>query len=157
MPGPPPKPLALKLADGNPGKRALNMDEPKPPPGRVDPPMNLTMGGCRYWEELSPIVLAMGTLTPADVQAFADMCNDRALCEELRKDIARNGATFTLQTESGEVERARPQVGMLNMAAVRVRAADDRFGLNPSGRSRIRVERETKAADPLTEFARKSG
>src|SRR5690349_18593228 len=69
-----PQSTALKVLRGNPSKTKLNQHEPKPPQGVVNQPESLSNAAAVVWDEIAPIALAMGTLTTADTQAFATLC-----------------------------------------------------------------------------------
>ncbi len=126
-----PKPTALKVLQGNPGKRHLNDREPKPPEGPVERPDYLSAGAIVVWEEEAPTALAMGTLTKADRRAFATMCELIAL--------------FQMNAKKDE-----PSPTVAVNAANSLKAYFDYFGLNPSGRSRIKVP---KPEAPVSKWA----
>jgi phage terminase small subunit len=113
-----PRPTALKILRGNPGKRPLNPAEPQPPPGPIEMPAGLAPDARQVWAAIAPICLGMGTLTPADVLAFARHCelearwkvkvqtNDLASILALSRELRSSGACFGLDPSS----RARIQV-----------------------------------------------
>jgi hypothetical protein len=125
-----PKPTSLKVLQGNAGKRPLNDAEPKPE-GEVVRPAFLTAGAVAVWEKEAPVCLAMGTLTAADVRAFAAMCE---LCARFQANAAREEPS---------------DAAMVNMANS-LKAYFDFFGMTPSGRSRIRIP---KAKEPESKWA----
>ena len=69
-----PKPTALKLLEGNPGKRPINEHEPIPPKGTVKCPTWLEPEAKKERKRLAPSLEAMGVLTQADLTAFAGYC-----------------------------------------------------------------------------------
>ena len=77
------------------------------------------------WNELEPILSAARVLTIADRTALALLCDDYQ----------------RVRTDPDDFK-----------ARDRVRRMLCEFGLTPSSRSRIRVEPEKKAVDPLDEF-----
>src|SRR5262245_35297650 len=93
-----PKPTALKLLQGNPGKRKLNQHEPKPPQGDVKPPESTSKAALAVWAEMAPIALAMGTLTTADVAAFARYCELEATARLASAEKDREGFSVFLFT-----------------------------------------------------------
>jgi phage terminase small subunit len=107
-----PKPTALKVLQGNPGKRALPKDEPTPTGKATKPKWLKANKGGRVWDEYAPIVDAMGLLTDADTETFARWC---VLAAEFRK----NTDDFT----------------PAKMA--RMDSLEQRFGLDPSARARL--------------------
>src|SRR5574337_1469176 len=75
MRGRPPKPTALKLVAGNPGKRSMNKQEPDPTYLQdLTPPAWLRDDAKAVWSEIAPIMSAAKLLTEVDVQAFAMGC-----------------------------------------------------------------------------------
>lgn len=76
-----PKPRALKIVTGNPGKRPLG--EPEfVPAGPVEKPGFLKPEESRIWDTYAPELIRMGTLTSADVHQFAAYCGLAAMLEE---------------------------------------------------------------------------
>ena len=71
MRGRKPKPTALKLIEGNPGKRAINGQEPMPPASLPDCPQHLTTEARAEWQRLAEILNGIGLLTQVDRAAMA--------------------------------------------------------------------------------------
>ena len=167
MPSPRPKPTALKLISGNPGKRAINKREPKPKREIPSCPSHLSDSGKVAWGRLSVILDRMGVMTEADSFALERLCDcytDILRCREL---IARDGHTYSSITtrttsEEGEVTtvqevksllKANPAVAMLRAADAQFKSYLIEFGLTPAARSKIHATPDDdKKADPLTEF-----
>lgn len=75
MRGRPPKPTALKLVAGNPGKRPLNKQEPDPIYLQdLTAPTWLPPDAAGVWDEMAPMAAKNKLLTEVDVQAFAMGC-----------------------------------------------------------------------------------
>jgi len=55
-------PTAIKVCRGNPGKRAINIHEPKPPPAALSPPAILGDAGVEKWNDIAPLLSRMGVL-----------------------------------------------------------------------------------------------
>lgn len=77
-----PKPTALKILEGNPGKRPLNENEPIPPKGNIKCPTWLLPEAKKEWKRLAPSLEAMGVLTMADLTAFEGYCQAYARWKE---------------------------------------------------------------------------
>ena len=121
-----PKPTALKLLEGNPGKRPLPENEPTPPDGDVVRP-RMRKRAAEVWEQYAPMVIEMGLLTPVDVPAFAMLC---ALVAEAQKD---------------------PE----SMAAARIARMESlfsRFGMDPSSRARLGGVARQPTKNPFREL-----
>lgn len=109
MPGPPPKPTALKIAAGNPGHRPLNLSEPKPTIGRPKMPSHLSEYARQEWRRVVPQLLEMGVLTVVDGPMLALYCEAYAEYVKATEEIQRDGLTF--RTESGLIKQ-NPAVGI---------------------------------------------
>ena len=93
-----PKPTALKLLQGNPGKGKLNVHEPKPPEGEANQHEDISGLAQKVWDELAPIASHMGTLTPADVASFTTLCELEATRRVASKQKDAEGFTPFLMT-----------------------------------------------------------
>ncbi len=76
MPGRPPKPTALKLLQGNPGKRPLPKGEPRPPVG-CEPPANLTKRARGVWDR-GDVSLALARMLHSYYIQFGGTPSSRA-------------------------------------------------------------------------------
>ena len=74
MAGRPPKPTHLKVLEGNPGKRALNKDEPKPQAKIPSCPSHLDKEAKAEWRRISKELLQLNLLTAIDRAALAAYC-----------------------------------------------------------------------------------
>jgi phage terminase small subunit len=127
MAGRPPKPTALKLLQGNPGRRPLNTQEPKPPPGAEMPEALLgDPVAVKNWKTYAPKLTALGILTEVDARAFGRLC--RLWAEE-------DGRTKMLDPETGLRLPSDPRL------LAEIRQLEERFGMNPSSRVKLKVEK----------------
>jgi P27 family predicted phage terminase small subunit len=137
MPGPAPKPSALKLIDGNPGKRKLPANEPEPAYlNDLTPPAHLSEAGAAVWSEIAPRLRAAMLLTEIDTLSLEWLCeaaaqHRRATAEIGDKLIARNAETGSLSPS--------PWLIVQSMAFKRAKVLCDSFGMNPAARSRVVV------------------
>jgi P27 family predicted phage terminase small subunit len=143
--GPKPQSTATKIAAGNPGRRRLNEDEPIPPPGEVLAPSWMSEQAKRIWAASAPVLSAMKVLTTADVLFFARYCETFARWLELQDFLMRKGAkgtTYATRDEKGKVRYVHelPQAAEFRRLSEILIRMEDRFGMNPSARSRIRIE-----------------
>ena len=129
-----PKPTALKLLEGNPGKRPLNKREPTPPKGRITCPDWLEPEAKKEWKRLAPSLEAMGVLTVTDTMAFAGYCQAYARWKEAEEFISKHGSIF--KTPSGYVQQV-PQVSIAQQNLKIMQSFCSEFGLTPATRSRI--------------------
>lgn len=150
--GPAPQPTALRVLRGNPGKRPLNAEEPKPralPPKR---PTWLTGEARKKWDELVPELERLGLLTIVDGAALAGLCQAWKDYVECTRFIKKHGRTFT--TESGYIV-PRPEVAIAQKALQAIKAFAAEFGLTPSSRSRLRTPQPERSEDEYEEFRRR--
>lgn len=139
-PGPAPKPTALRKLQGNPGKRGLNRNEPKPDADSIDKPYGLATHHkhvAKLWDELAPELQQLGILTNIDTMAFRLMLHHYDLAIQAVNQVQREGLT---RRDENNVERKNPalQIFRDNSAAYRRYAAE--FGVTPSSRSRLDVQ-----------------
>ena len=131
--GRPPKPTAVKELEGNPGKRKLNKNEPKPRKNSPACPPWLIPEAKKEWRRLSKQMEKLGTLTEVDMAAFAGYCQSYARWKEAEDVITQHGPIY----KSSNGVQQLPQVNMAqNYLKVMARLAEQ-FGLTPSSRSRI--------------------
>ncbi len=155
--GPAPKPTNLKVLAGNPGKRELNMNEPKPEIEKElpKPPAFLSTYAKKEWKRIAPVLHDMGLLTKADYAALAGYCQcyDRWVTAEktIRAKMKANKGQLTFATESGYVQQI-PEIGISNQAMKEMRNFAKEFGLTPSSRTNLHVEKPLEETDPLVEF-----
>ena len=129
-----PKPTALKVLEGNPGKRPLNGHEPIPPKGELKCPSWLLPEAKKEWKRLASSLEAMGVLTMADLTAFAGYCQAYARWKEAEEFITQHGSIF--KTPSGYVQQV-PQVSIAQQNLKIMQSFCSDFGLTPATRARI--------------------
>lgn len=144
--GPKRRPNTLQLLHGVTRKDRLNPHEPKPPELPVERPETLSEAAKVEWDALSPICLAMGTLTAADVPAFAALCELQATLHQASRQ--KDGDGFQVFSETGNVHGA---IRLERETATALRPFYDYFGMTPSGRARLTVPK--KADEPVSKWA----
>jgi P27 family predicted phage terminase small subunit len=150
--GRPSKPTALKVVQGNAGKRPLNKREPKPKADRPRCPPHLSPKAKTAFKNVSNLLADMGVLTIADGMALEMLCDAYAEWRDLRKAVESHGATYTTTGTSGDVVvKARPEVAMAADAWKRVKAMASEFGLTAASRTKIQTNKPEET-DPLQEF-----
>lgn len=131
MPGRPPKPTALKLATGNPGKRPLNLQEPKPTVGLPDPPAWLPDSAKPHYLRLGAQLVATKVMTMSDGDALAWLAYLTAAAVE-------------------KIGEGKQPVMLIK----ELRSHRAEFGMSPSGRVRIRVAEPEKKESNVSRFLR---
>jgi len=139
MRGRKPKPTRLKLITGNPGKRALNMDEPRPDAQVPECPAELSPAARREWDRLVGDLSKLRLLTNLDRAALAAYCGAYALWAEATEAIQKFGAM--VKSPSGYPIQS-PYVSIANRQAELMMRIAGEFGFTPASRSRIATPRE---------------
>jgi P27 family predicted phage terminase small subunit len=150
----PTKPTALKLVAGNPGKRALNKQEPDPTYlCDLTPPAWLAPDAAQVWNEMAPLAAKAKLLTEVDVQAFAMGCvaiaqyrlaTRRTGEDAVKRKLAVDdkGNTFT-DGEGQPVyagEHINPWALVQSMTFKQAMLVFDKFGMTPQARTRIALQ-----------------
>ncbi len=152
--GRPPKPTSIKVLEGNPGKRALPKNEPKPPVGEVALPRPLQGNALAAWGRLVPLLQSMRVLSLADAEKLALGCEALGDYLDLRARIKKVGRVYTTITITGcKVYRPRPEVAMMTDAWKKASTILSEFGLSPSARSKVQAIVEEEE-DPFAQFLR---
>lgn len=142
-----PKPTAIKELEGNPGKRQLNTNEPKPT-GAAPCPEWLEDDAKTEWFRLSEQMERLGILTEVDMAAFAGYCQSYARWKAAEEFITRHGAI--VKTPSGYWQQV-PQVSIAQQYLKQMNKFCEQFGLTPASRSRIVTDSGTDESDDLME------
>jgi P27 family predicted phage terminase small subunit len=128
------RPTRLKLLTGNPGKRALNANEPTPEPAIPECPVELGPVARREWDRLVIELSALRMLTHLDRAALAAYCGAYAMWAEATEAIQKYGTM--VKSPSGYPQQS-PYVSIANrQAEIMMRIASE-FGFTPASRSRI--------------------
>lgn len=143
-----PKPTALKVLEGNPGKRKLNTNEPVPVRGKNPPkcPDWLEDEAKAEWKRLAKNLFELGVLTEFDIQAFASYCQAYARWREAEEFITQHGSI--VKTKNGMWQQV-PQVSIAHQNQRIMLQAAAEFGLTPSSRARIIADQESKGTDEM--------
>ena len=157
MPGPPPKPTHLKLVTGNPGRRPLNKNEPKPERKLSSPPDELYEDAKIEWRRVAKELHRLGLLTVIDRAALAAYCQaygrwivaERALAEVAKRDLLTHG--LLIKTTNGNAIQ-NPLVGTANKAMLAMMRCASEFGMTPAARSRISSPQGADLTNPFAEF-----
>lgn len=137
MSGRPPKPSALKLVAGNPGKRATNAAEPEPMLlNDLKPPKHLSARSAAVWKEVAPMLRRLQVLTEADVIALEMLCDQVADYRHARK---QRGDDFVVKSPRGSEMLSQWMVSA-QMASKRAESFMSKFGMDPVSRSKVMIE-----------------
>lgn len=142
-----PKPTALKLLTGADKKHPerLNDREPRLEPGLPPAPRELTPRAKREWRRLGRLLLAANIPTELDALALGALCQSYARWIEAQEAIARTG--LLVRGDKG-IPRINPLLAISRDCQAEYTRLLTEFGMTPSSRSRIRVEK----AEEVDEF-----
>jgi P27 family predicted phage terminase small subunit len=136
----PAKPTALKILEGNPGKRPLNKNEPKPQQGKYICPSWLDDEAKKEWNRIVPELKKLGLLTVVDYPALIGYCQSWARYIEAEKHITKVGTSFeTINSCLMPV----PEVAIAQKYLKLCQSFMIQFGLTPSSRGRITLPGES--------------
>lgn len=137
MPGPPKKPTALKLLEGNPGQYPLPQNEPQPLKlGRFpNAPKRFSPEAVTEWKRTGPVLFKCGLITNADLPMF------EAYCEAWGGYIiamASGAETPLVEGQKGNLVRnPAVQIARDNLDKAMILARE--FGMTPASRTRIEL------------------
>lgn len=153
------KPTAIKLLQGNPGKRPINTEEPKPQEGEPEKPKGMPHAASREWDFIVPQLRLLGVLTIIDGKALMQYCDAYAHVEMARKEIKKHGLLIEEAIISGEgffvgtKYKANPAVNIYATFSKIMNSYLQQFGLTPASRSKLKIEKP-KPADEMENFMR---
>ena len=133
-----PKPTRLKVLTGNPGKRLLNHQEPRPEPEIPECPPELGPVARREWDRLVGELGKLKLVTNLDRAALAAYCGAYALWSEATEAIQKYGTM--VKSPSGYPIQS-PYLAIANRQAELMMRISAEFGFTPASRSRIATPR----------------
>ena len=143
--GPQPKPTNLKLLQGIPGKRPLNVNEPKPKIKIPDMPRGLGTYGKTEWQRITKVLNDLKLISEVDKTQLESYCRYYNSYREACKKVDEQGAVVT--NVQGNLV-ANPWNKVMNDAYDRMNNVMKQFGMSPSTRTTLTVEKE-EAKSPL--------
>jgi len=136
MRGRKPKPTAVKVLSGNPGKRPLNDREPSLVPHLPRCPHHLTAEARKEWHRVVRELYDVGVLTVADRAVLAAYCQCYARWVEAEGMIEAEGS---IQTNPKGYMVKSPWVEIAHQSLTQMRAYMVELGMTPSSRSRVKA------------------
>lgn len=160
MSGPPKTPTHLRLVRGNPSKRAINKNEPKPPSGVPPTPKHFDKQGKYWFKRMAEELDALGVMSQLDGRALELLVEAYTEYRHHCDTLDREGYTYAVYSEDDGDERKDREIRMIkpHPAAMmkadawkRIRAMLAEFGMTPASRSKVNAT-APDAADPLADF-----
>lgn len=135
--GPAPKPTQLKLLQGD-RKDRINLREPIARDARPAAPDGMGADVREIWDYTLDELTAMGTVAAADRDSLVAYCE--AVVLHRKASAILSHSTVLIKGLGGGMVR-NPALAIQRDAAHTIRAFAQEFGLTPSARSRIQVDR----------------
>lgn len=172
MAGRKPTPTALKVARGNPGKRALNQVEPKPQKMQPKMPAHLTPAAKAQWRRVLRILSPMRILTEVEADLLAIYADAYARWVEEHRAVygprvddkgqpLLDSEGLPLQPEGTIVLSAKgnlmrnPRLKIIEDTLTRMQRCQAELGMTPSARTRlVAPSGELQPMQQLREVAR---
>lgn len=138
MAGRPPKPTALKLIEGNRGKRATNDKEPEPVLlDDLTPPAHLPEPAAAVWRELAPKLRRAHVLTEMDTHLL-ELTSVAMATYRLTVEKNKDEKLMIRNPETGSISMS-PWVLLQSMSFKQAIGALREWGATPAARSRVAV------------------
>ena len=140
-PGRKSKPTRLKLLRGNPGKRAINKNEPKPELAHnIKCPAWFGKIAKAEWNRITPELQRLKLLTIIDLKGLEAYCLTYQEYVESERVLAKEGRVYETVAKNGEQAfRARPEVMISQKARQLLKGFLAEFGMTPSSRSGVSI------------------
>jgi P27 family predicted phage terminase small subunit len=106
-------------------------------------PSHLGEVAAAKWSEVLRLLQAVKVMTQADIEALARYCDTYEWWLASRAKLKKEGDTYPILNDKGEVKyiAQRPEVSIAHKLAVQLRQLEQDFGLNPSARAGLNVEK----------------
>lgn len=149
--GPKKLPTILQLLRGNPGKRALNKNEPLPSTDNISPPVYLTGAPLAKWNQLVPSMIATGVMTNADVDAIARYCMAHEQWVKCATNVKAGLDQIPVYDDAGKIImiRSTPDAIMVHKYYSHLLRIEQEFGMTASSRSAIVVKKPDAAEEEI--------
>jgi P27 family predicted phage terminase small subunit len=137
------KPTAQKMAEGNLGKRRLNLRESKALPGEPEMPSGMSEQARAVWPEVVAMLKANDVLFKTDGLAIATLCSNLRLFRQADRAVQEFAINPSVVRVRSDAEK-------------KLRACWQLFGLDPSSRPGVQVSdsAERKAHSALDSVLR---
>lgn len=146
MAGRKPKPTALKIVTGNPGKRPLPENEPKPKQADLSVPDGLSVEASKHWQVVARQLHDARILTELDTHALCLYCEAYSKWMEANNNIAKYG--MVVKSPNGFPVQS-PYLSISNKAFEQMKGIMVEFGMTPSSRTRVQA---AELEEPVSEW-----
>ena len=144
-----PTPTPLKLLRGNPGRRPLRDDEPRPKPHLPAAPSHLGAAAKKEWRRAGRMLVQLGLVSELDRAAFAAYCTVWGRWVEAEEALRTYGVM--MKSPNGFPVQS-PYLAVANRAMEQMRSLLAEFGMSPASRTRVSGVTREDGHDPLDAF-----
>lgn len=146
--GRPPKPTALKLVQGNPGKRKIDKAQVSPDAlsDVPEPPEWFGEIAVAAWQQVAPWLIEAKILTATDLHNLEAFCMAYQRWREAQADITKNG----IIVKGAKQEIKNPACTVANETMRQMATFGSALGLDPAARSRLKPGGQQKPDNPFT-------
>lgn len=138
-------PTALKIMNGNPGKRKLNLDEPQYEAGIPDKPEWFGTYASEEWDRITSNLNGQRVFTKADLGILVSLC---VAYEQFRENLAiiqTLGRSYVVEDMGGNKHyKTRPECMRFEVAQKEYRTLLAEIGFTPASRTKIKTLPEPK-------------
>jgi len=147
-----PKPRALKIIEGNPGRRPIGT-EPPVAKGVPDCPDHLDGDAAKEWARIAPELAQAGLLAHVDRAALAAYCQAWGRWVGAERLLKTHG--MIVKSPNGHLIQS-PVLPIANKAMAQMLKFLTEFGMTPSSRARLDVDwsGDGEDASPLSKYVR---
>jgi P27 family predicted phage terminase small subunit len=139
-----PKPTQLKLLEGNPGRREVNLDEPVSDMPAIKPSVvAMDEIASLEWDRVTA-AMPPGIYTANDAPTLTTYALAWSMLVKSQKDIDENGVTFTCyltNKKTGEIYlseiKTNPALRAWKAATETILKCGEKLGLNPAARQSL--------------------
>ena len=136
-----PKPIQLRIIEGNRGHRPIKKTL-KTAPLMPPCPVWLNKIAKTEWKRITPLLFKLGVLTREDMAALASYCENYAILVQCGNYINRRGGYAKYLC--GKNSQTAPHLTAMNKAWQNIKAFCAEFGMTPSSRGRINIPEATE-------------
>lgn len=148
-----PKPTALKILHGNPGKRKLNELEPQYEAGIPDKPEWFDVYASQEWDRLTCNLNGQRVFTKNDLGVLVAICLAYEQMRETHAIIKTLGRAYMIEDMGGNKHyKTRPECMRFETALREYRTLLAEIGFSPASRSKIKTLPEPPKPKGTAEF-----
>lgn len=133
--GPRKKPVQLRVIEGNPSKRPIPTNVPKPAPSRPYAPRDMSAEAKVFWDYYAPKLDELGLITKLDRDNLAALCEWTVTFYEANATIREVGLLVKGQRK-GDVKK-NPAIQIARDASREMTRYSRMFGLSPADRTAL--------------------